>query len=84
VASADPTSLYQRDTDYIIIKQWVDDDLQEELFAHTRRVRKVKLDGQISSPTTGRKFDDRMYLVRKKSPNRERSLGTWKIIGDSL
>ncbi|KAJ6178157.1 hypothetical protein N7519_008618 [Penicillium mononematosum] len=47
------------DEDYIIIKQWVDDDLQEELFAHTRRVREGRLDSHISSPTTELKVNDR-------------------------
>ncbi|KAJ5776374.1 uncharacterized protein N7511_001385 [Penicillium nucicola] len=58
----------ERDSDYIIIKRWVDDDLLEELFAHTRRERAGKLNGQISSPTTGPKLNDRlkdkMYLTQ--------------------
>ncbi|KAJ5380291.1 uncharacterized protein N7496_002719 [Penicillium cataractarum] len=64
----------ERDSNYIIIKRWITEDLQEELFAHTRRLRDGKLIAQTSSSTTELKINDRnkekMYLVRKKSPSR--------------
>jgi hypothetical protein len=48
--------------------------LQEELFAHTRRLREGKLVTETSSTLTELKVNDRkkdrLFLVRKKSPNR--------------
>lgn len=70
----------ERDRNYIIIKQWITEDLQEELFSHTRRIREGKLVTQTSSTQTelrvrdGKK--DKLYLVRKKSPNRRAFLFT--------
>ena len=65
---------FQHDTNYIIIKRWVTEDFQEELFSHTRRLREGKVLTQTSSSTTELKVNDRhkdkMYLVRKKSPSR--------------
>lgn len=62
----------QRDSNYIIIKQWVSEDFQEELFAHTRRLLEGRLVTQTSSSTTELKINDKkkdkMYLVRKKGP----------------
>ncbi|KAA8644603.1 hypothetical protein EYZ11_010922 [Aspergillus tanneri] len=62
------------DSNYIIIKQWITEDFQEELFAHTRRLREGKLVTQTSNTLTELKVNDRkkdkMYLVRKKSPSR--------------
>lgn len=53
---------------------WISEDFQEELFAHTRRLREGKLVTETSSSTTELKVNDRrkdrLYLVRKKSPNR--------------
>ncbi|CAI7644861.1 hypothetical protein N7533_005496 [Penicillium manginii] len=64
----------ERDSNYIIIKKWVTEDFQEELFAHSRRIREGKIIAQTSSSTTELKVNDRkkdkMYLVRKKSPGR--------------
>lgn len=64
----------ERDTNYIIIKRWITEDFQEELFSHTRRLREGKVLTQTSSSTTELKVNDRnkdkMYLVRKKSPSR--------------
>lgn len=64
----------QRDGNYIIIKQWVSEDFQKELFAHTRRLREDKLVTKTSNSLTELKVNDRrkdkMYLVRKKSPGR--------------
>ncbi|KAJ5190779.1 uncharacterized protein N7498_009764 [Penicillium cinerascens] len=64
----------EHDTNYIIIKRWVTEDFQEELFAHSRRLREGKVITETSSSTTELKVNDRnkdkMYLVRKKSPSR--------------
>ncbi|OQD64427.1 hypothetical protein PENPOL_c007G06898 [Penicillium polonicum] len=60
------------DTNYIIIiKKWINEEVQEQLFNHTRRIREGKIIPQTSSstlepPTVGK---DRMNLVRKKSPS---------------
>ena len=66
--------LVQRDTNFIIIKKWITEDFQEELFAHSRRIREGKVIAQTSSSTTELRINDRnkdkMYLVRKKSPGR--------------
>lgn len=64
----------ERDSNYIIIKQWISEDFQEELFAHTRRLREGRLVTQTSNTTTELRVNDRrrdrLYLVRKKSPGR--------------
>ncbi|KAL1988273.1 hypothetical protein VTN96DRAFT_248 [Rasamsonia emersonii] len=64
----------EHDSNYIIIKTWISEDFQEELFAHTRRLREGKLVSETSSSLTELKVNDRkkdkMYLVRKKSPRR--------------
>ncbi|KAN0069775.1 hypothetical protein V8E54_012081 [Elaphomyces granulatus] len=61
-----------RDGNYIIIKTYVSKELQEELFAHTRRLREPKLITEQSSSLTelrvNDKNKDKLYLVRKKSP----------------
>jgi hypothetical protein len=63
----------QEDPEYIIIKQFVDKDLQDKLFEHTRMLKERKvIAGPIEKDTvTTLKVRDRsmdqMYLVRKKS-----------------
>lgn len=63
----------QHDNNYIIIKKWIDDDFQEQLFAHTRRLRETKMLTETSHSMTELKVNDRrkdkMFLVRKKSPS---------------
>ena len=63
------------DGNYIITKQWITEDFQEELFAHTKRIRDGKLVSQTSNSLTELKVSDRnkdkLYLVRKKSPSRK-------------
>ncbi|KAJ5194428.1 hypothetical protein N7491_001766 [Penicillium cf. griseofulvum] len=61
----------EHDPNYIIIKQWIDEDFQDRLFAHTRRIRKF---GQISSPTTERKVNDRSGDEYQSSRRRRESL----------
>ncbi|CAI7623092.1 unnamed protein product [Penicillium glandicola] len=41
------------DGNYIIIKQWVSEDQQEELFAHTHNIREGNIGRQISPLNTG-------------------------------
>ncbi|CDM36760.1 hypothetical protein DTO013E5_2880 [Penicillium roqueforti] len=63
----------EHDNNYIIIKKWIDDDFQEQLFAHTRRLRETKMLTETSHSMTELKVNDRrkdkMFLVRKKSPS---------------
>lgn len=70
----------ETDPNYIIIKQWITEDFQEELFAHTRRIREGRMVTETSSHLTELKVSDRnkdkMYLVRKKSPRRRAWLFT--------
>jgi hypothetical protein len=40
----------QKDTNYIIIKQWISYDYQQVLFAHTRRIREGRV--VVTQPTT--------------------------------
>jgi hypothetical protein len=69
-----PWSWDDVDGNYLIIKTWISEDLQEELFQHTRRIREGKVLTQTSSTLTELRVNDRnkdkMYLVRKKSPSR--------------
>ena len=66
----------QRDGNYIIIKQWISEDFQEELFEHSRKLRggSTKLIEETSTTLTELKVNDRkrdkMYLVRKKTPGK--------------
>ncbi|CAP97849.1 Pc22g05610 [Penicillium rubens Wisconsin 54-1255] len=63
----------ENDTNYIIIKKWIDDEFQEQLFAHTRRLREGKVIASTSHSMTELKVNDRkkdkLFLVRKKSPS---------------
>jgi hypothetical protein len=70
------TNTPQHDTEYIIIKKWITEDLQEELFAHTVRIRHQKEHQKVIAQTSHSMTElrvndhnkDKMYLVRKKSP----------------
>ncbi|KXG54364.1 uncharacterized protein PGRI_075080 [Penicillium griseofulvum] len=64
----------KNDDNYIIIKQWIDEDFQDHLFAHTRRRREL---GQVSSSITERKVndhsgDERYQSSRRRKENLER------------
>ncbi|CAG8109554.1 unnamed protein product [Penicillium nalgiovense] len=63
----------EHNVNYIIIKQYITEEFQEELFAHTRRAREAKI-VQTSNPMAGLKVNDRskekMILARKKSLSR--------------
>ena len=69
----------QTDSEYIMIKQYVDQDLQDKLFEHTRMLKERRM---ITGPvekdvvTTLKVRDrskDQMFLVRRKnkSPGRK-------------
>ena len=63
----------QTDSEYIVIKQYVDQDLQDKLFEHTRMLKERKvITGPIEKDvvTTLKVRDgskNQMFLVRKKS-----------------
>ncbi|CAI7586725.1 unnamed protein product [Penicillium viridicatum] len=59
------------DTNYIIIKKWINEEVQQQLFNHTRRIREGKIIPQTSSSTLEQPTveKDRMNPVRKKSPS---------------
>lgn len=74
-----------RDTEYIIIKKYIDNTFQDELFEHTRRLKERKL---ITGPYVKEtktittltpndhsyvKKGDKMYIVREKSKSPGRS-----------
>ncbi|PGH12092.1 hypothetical protein AJ79_04491 [Helicocarpus griseus UAMH5409] len=67
-----------RDDEYIFIKRWISDDIQEDLFEHTRNLRqqqKLLTAPPAPQPQVGVRVrdQDKMYLVRparKKSPRR--------------
>jgi hypothetical protein len=72
----------QKDSNYILIKEYISDELQDELFAHTKKLRsrKLLLEGPVHKETILKindKKKDKMYLVRKKdtSPMRFGILG---------
>ncbi|BCS27158.1 uncharacterized protein APUU_60206S [Aspergillus puulaauensis] len=69
-----PWSWDEYDGNYMVIKTWVSEELQEELFAHSRRLREGKVISEKSNTLTELRVNDRnkdkMYLVRKKSPSR--------------
>jgi hypothetical protein len=72
--SSNNNPLLQHDSNYIIIKKWVTEDFQEELFAHSRRIREDKvirsstsINRHVASPRSSKKqtkFDFR----RRNSP----------------
>lgn len=65
------TTFYQRDSNYIIITQWIPQDDQIILFDHTKKLRERK---QITESNVElRREKDNLLLVRKKSPGRSRS-----------
>ncbi|KAI4171009.1 MAG: hypothetical protein LQ343_004546 [Gyalolechia ehrenbergii] len=65
-----------QDSNYLVIKRWINQVNQDKLFAHTSKLREQRL-LTSSSPVELRK--DRkgnMMLVRDKSPSRQRSRST--------
>ncbi|OJD17381.1 hypothetical protein AJ78_02511 [Emergomyces pasteurianus Ep9510] len=73
-----------RDGEFILIKRWISDDEQEELFEHTKLLRqgqRLLIAPAAPQPVAGVRLRDRdeMYLVRarKKSPRRHSGWGLW-------
>ena len=70
----------QKDSEYIVIKQYVDQDLQDRLFEHTRILRERKMiAGPVEKDTVTTlkvrdKSKDKMFLVRKKSKSPGRTI----------
>ena len=61
----------QRDSNYILIQQWIPEIDQTVLFEHTRKLRERKL---LTDTTIELKKErDKLLLVRQKSPGRRRS-----------
>ncbi|KAM0794610.1 hypothetical protein BDR22DRAFT_682712 [Usnea florida] len=58
-----------RDTNYIIIKQWIPEGDQLILFEHTKKLKEKKLITDVSLV----REKDNLLLVRRKSPGRSRS-----------
>ncbi|KAI4258242.1 MAG: hypothetical protein LQ352_001295 [Teloschistes flavicans] len=67
-----PWEWYEGDTNYIVIKKWVNQNVQDKLFEHTRRLREQRL---LTTNTTVelKKEHGKLKLVRERSPHRERS-----------
>ncbi|RVX67647.1 hypothetical protein B0A52_08176 [Exophiala mesophila] len=72
------------DSEFIIIKKYIDDSLQDELFEHTRRLKERKLitgpyvkeTKTITTLTPNDRYvkkGDKMYVVREKSQTRSKS-----------
>jgi hypothetical protein len=70
----------QKDSEYIVIKQYVDQEMQDRLFEHTRMLKERKMiTGPIEKDvlTTLKVRDkrkDKMYLVRTKSKSPGRKI----------
>ncbi|KAK2790552.1 hypothetical protein FQN52_005571 [Onygenales sp. PD_12] len=73
-----PWEYDDRDQNFVVIKQWISDEMQEELFEHTRQLRQehqLLIAPAPPSPRPASRLGgrDEMYLVRparKKSPRR--------------
>lgn len=68
----------QHNSEYIIIKKYIDNDFQDELFRHTKMLKEKKTiasgyvkDTEVTTTLRPReKSSDQMYLVRSKSRSR--------------
>lgn len=70
-----PWSYDEEDEDFIIIKQWVPESLQETLFEHTRKIRERR---QITYTTTElRKDRDQLLLIKKKDVKKKSPARNW-------
>ncbi|KAL8970662.1 MAG: hypothetical protein Q9183_001410 [Haloplaca sp. 2 TL-2023] len=61
-----------RDSNYIVIKRWINENDQDKLFEHTRKLREQRLLTN-SAPVELKKENGKLKLVREKSPARSRS-----------
>lgn len=66
------TTLFQHDSNYIVIKQWIPEHDQIILFDHTKKQKERKMITD-SNTVEVRRERDNLLLVRKKSPARSRS-----------
>ncbi|KAK2797191.1 hypothetical protein FQN50_009290 [Emmonsiellopsis sp. PD_5] len=57
-----PWEFDKDDPNYIIIKRWIPVELSDQLFEHTRKIRKGEIPYETEKET--------LYVVRKKSPSR--------------
>ena len=72
------TGYLQHNSEYIIIKKYIDNDFQDELFRHTKMLKEKKTitsgyvkDTEVTTTLRPReKSSDQMYLVRSKSRSR--------------
>ncbi|MCJ1468738.1 hypothetical protein MMC07_007368 [Pseudocyphellaria aurata] len=69
-----PWDIDERDGNYIIIKRWIPEHEQDILFEHTRKLRESRPLRLTDTPHHVKKEHDTLYLVRKKSPGRRRSV----------
>lgn len=66
---------YQRDVEYIIIKQWVPEHQQEVLFEHTKTIREGRL---LTNATKEiKKERDKLLLVKKKEHRKSSPARSW-------
>ncbi|KAL8781657.1 MAG: hypothetical protein Q9213_005922 [Squamulea squamosa] len=63
-----------RDSNYIVIKRWINENDQDKLFEHTRRLREQREQKLLTAaPVELKKENGKLKLVREKSPARVRS-----------
>ncbi|KAL8763382.1 MAG: hypothetical protein Q9184_000770 [Pyrenodesmia sp. 2 TL-2023] len=60
-----------RDSNFIIIKGWINENDQDRLFEHSRKLREQRL--ITNEKIELKKENGKLKLVREKSPNRQRS-----------
>ncbi|KAL8953059.1 MAG: hypothetical protein Q9222_001052 [Ikaeria aurantiellina] len=60
-----------RDSNFVVIKRWINENDQDKLFEHTRRLREQRL--LTNTAVELKKEHGKLKLVREKSPGRERS-----------
>ncbi|KAL8835294.1 MAG: hypothetical protein Q9170_003380 [Blastenia crenularia] len=66
----------QRDSNYIVIKRWINQNDQDKLFDHTRRLREQRLLSSSSPVELKKDSKGKLMLVRDRSPSRPRSRST--------
>ncbi|PYH98957.1 hypothetical protein BO71DRAFT_425580 [Aspergillus ellipticus CBS 707.79] len=73
----------EMDSNHLIIKQWISEDFQEELFAHTQRLTSNRLNGLMPTQLwiEKEKEKDKMYLVLYDHTRRLRAMES--DLGDS-
>ncbi|KAL8755998.1 MAG: hypothetical protein Q9199_003232 [Rusavskia elegans] len=74
-ASDLPWEWDERDANYIVIKQWINQNYQDKLFEHTRRLREQRQQKLLTSAPVEliKNPNGKMKLVRDKSPAGGRS-----------